>query len=74
MAYARLSSLYGPPVSSYNRGGDLSATWWGPGGRYVTLRFDYRAPCAAPTATTPPSPSVSDPINFHNLIPHSDPP
>jgi len=44
MAYARLSSLYGPPVSSYNRGGDLSATWWGPGGQYVTLRFDYRAP------------------------------
>lgn len=44
MAYARLSALYGAPVSSYNRGGEISSTWWGPGGQYVTLRFDYRAP------------------------------
>ncbi len=44
MAFARLSSLYGAPVSSYNRGGEMSSTWWGPGGQYVTLRFDYRAP------------------------------
>lgn len=44
MAFARLSSLYGPPVSRSNRNGELSATWWGPGGQYVNLRFDYRAP------------------------------
>lgn len=44
MAYARLSSLYGPPVSAYNNGNDISATWWGPGGQYIILRFDYRAP------------------------------
>lgn len=44
MAFGRLSSLYGPPVQSYSEGGNLSSTWWGPGGQYVTLRFDYRAP------------------------------
>lgn len=44
MAFGRLSSLYGPPVQSYSDGGNLSSTWWGPGGQYVTLRFDYRAP------------------------------
>lgn len=44
MAFSRLSSLYGPPIQSSSQGGNLSSTWWGPGGQYVTLRFDYRAP------------------------------
>lgn len=47
-AFARLSGLYGAPVSSYHRGNEWSATWWGPGGQYVTLRFDRRRPMEGP--------------------------
>lgn len=43
-AYRRLCRLYGPPAQRYDRRGELRATWWGPGGQFVSLRFDRRAP------------------------------
>lgn len=47
-AFNRLVALYGAPVSNYQRGYDLNATWWGPDGQYVTLSFDCRPAVAGP--------------------------
>lgn len=37
--YGMFTSQYGMPVQTVNQGGLISATWFGAGGRYVTLSF-----------------------------------
>lgn len=43
-AYSRLCALYGPPVQSAG----MTASWYGPGGQYVTLRFDLENAYSGP--------------------------
>ena len=38
--YGMLTSQYGVPVQTMNQGGIMSATWFGPANRYVTLSFN----------------------------------
>ena len=38
-AYAILTELYGFPVSSSGIPGNMSATWFGPNGRYIQLEY-----------------------------------
>ncbi len=38
--YGMLTSQYGMPVQTMNQGGIMSATWFGPANRYVTLSFN----------------------------------
>lgn len=47
-AFNRLVALYGAPVTNHQSGINMSATWWGAGGQYVTLTFDCRPSYAGP--------------------------
>ena len=38
--YAAFTAQYGMPVQTANSGGVISATWYGAGGRYVSLSFN----------------------------------
>lgn len=38
--YNTFNMQYGLPVQSVNQGGNISATWYGAGGRYVTLSYN----------------------------------
>lgn len=54
--YNAFNAQYGYPASVHNNGGTLSASWFGPGGRFVTINYQngynsFGAPCYYTTLT-----------------------
>ncbi|MDE6084789.1 MAG: hypothetical protein K2G40_00095, partial [Muribaculaceae bacterium] len=54
--YNAFNSQYGNPASVYNQGGTMTASWFGPGGRFVTINYQpgsnsFGVPCFYTTLT-----------------------